>query len=104
EPLIKRAVAFFDGQNLFYSVRSAFGYTFPNYDVVALATAVCATRGWRAAVSSSPSVVALDPNHARPAQASYLNSGIFFSSSLEAPFSTIFGETSSNCWTGIATR
>jgi hypothetical protein len=47
EPPVKRAVAFFDGQNLFYSVRSAFGYTFPNYDVVALATAVCATRGWR---------------------------------------------------------
>jgi uncharacterized LabA/DUF88 family protein len=47
EPPVKRAVAFFDGQNLFYSVRSAFGYTFPNYDVVALGTAVCATRGWR---------------------------------------------------------
>jgi len=41
EPPVKRAVAFFDGQNLFYSVRSAFGYTFPNCDVVALAVLQC---------------------------------------------------------------
>lgn len=46
-PSIKRTVAFIDGQNLFHSVRSAFGYTYPNYDVAALARAVCAAKGWQ---------------------------------------------------------
>lgn len=46
EPVIKRAVAFVDGQNLFYAARSSFGYTFPNYDVGALAKEICARRGW----------------------------------------------------------
>lgn len=41
-----RAVAFFDGQNLFHCAKAAFGYTFPNYDPVALARAVCARQGW----------------------------------------------------------
>lgn len=41
-----RAVAFFDGQNLFHCAKSAFGYTFPNYDPVALANAVCNSRNW----------------------------------------------------------
>ncbi len=45
EPPIKRTVAFIDGQNLFHSARSAFGYTYPNYDVTALANAACASRG-----------------------------------------------------------
>lgn len=47
EPPVKRAVAFIDGQNLYHSVRAAFGYTYPNYDVSALAGAVCAARGWQ---------------------------------------------------------
>jgi uncharacterized LabA/DUF88 family protein len=47
EPQVKRAVAFVDGQNLFHAVRSAFGYTFPNYDVRALASSLCASRGWQ---------------------------------------------------------
>lgn len=47
EPPVKRAVAFFDGQNLFHAVKSAFGYTYPNYDVKTLAQAVCASRGWQ---------------------------------------------------------
>lgn len=47
EPDIKRAVAFFDGQNLFHSAKRAFGYTFPNYDPVLLAKGVCAKQGWR---------------------------------------------------------
>lgn len=47
EPLVKRTVAFIDGQNLFHSVKSAFGYTHPNYDVKALALAICAARGWQ---------------------------------------------------------
>lgn len=49
EPAVKRAVAFIDGQNLFHSARSAFGYTYPNYDVAALSGAVCANRGWQLA-------------------------------------------------------
>jgi uncharacterized LabA/DUF88 family protein len=46
EPAVKRAIAFFDGQNLFHNARNAFGYTYPNYDVQKLAQAVCAARGW----------------------------------------------------------
>jgi uncharacterized LabA/DUF88 family protein len=47
EPAIKRAVAFFDGQNLFHSAKAAFGYSFPNYDPHALAHAVCDSQGWK---------------------------------------------------------
>jgi hypothetical protein len=32
EPEVKRVFAFFDGQNLFYAAKEAFGYPFPNYD------------------------------------------------------------------------
>ena len=46
EPPTKRAVAFVDGQNLFHAAREAFGYTYPNYDVSALAGLVCARQGW----------------------------------------------------------
>lgn len=46
EPEYPRAVAFFDGQNLFYGAKEAFGYSFPNYDARALADAVCDLRGW----------------------------------------------------------
>jgi uncharacterized LabA/DUF88 family protein len=46
EPAVKRAVAFFDGQNLFHAAREAFGYTYPNYDPWALAQAVCQEKGW----------------------------------------------------------
>ena len=42
----KRAVAFFDGQNLFHAAKAAFGYTFPNYDPLLLAKAVCRLKGW----------------------------------------------------------
>ena len=49
EPPTKRAVAFVDGQNLFHAAREAFGYTYPNYDVSALAGLVCAQRGWELA-------------------------------------------------------
>lgn len=47
EPIIKRTVAFIDGQNLFYSVKKAFGYRYPNYDVEQLAKKVCSTKGLR---------------------------------------------------------
>ncbi len=46
EPTIKRAYAFFDGQNLFYAARESFGYTYPNYDPLALARTVCQLQGW----------------------------------------------------------
>jgi len=46
EPNIKRAVTFVDGQNLFHSAREAFGYTYPNYNVMALSQAVCQRQGW----------------------------------------------------------
>jgi len=46
EPAIKRAIAFVDGQNLFYAAKNAFGYTYPNYDVLALATAICKSQNW----------------------------------------------------------
>jgi len=46
EPSTKRAVAFVDGQNLFHAAREVFGYTYPNYDVGALARSVCQGKGW----------------------------------------------------------
>jgi uncharacterized LabA/DUF88 family protein len=46
EPAIKRAVAFFDGQNLFHAAKAAFGHTFPNYDPRLLAEAACLPRSW----------------------------------------------------------
>jgi uncharacterized LabA/DUF88 family protein len=47
EPSVKRTLAFVDGQNLFYAAKYAFGYTYPNYDPLALAKAVCAAQGWQ---------------------------------------------------------
>lgn len=47
EPSIKRAFAFFDGQNLFHAARYAFGHRHPNFDPQRLAAAVCDARGWR---------------------------------------------------------
>ncbi len=46
EPAIKRAVAFIDGQNLFYAAKNAFGYLYPNYDASALAETICKTQNW----------------------------------------------------------
>src|SRR3972149_7071273 len=46
EPALKRAVAFFDGQNLFHASKRAFGYTFPNYGVLELAQTVCQSQNW----------------------------------------------------------
>ena len=47
EPAVKRAIAFIDEQNLFHSMRGAFGYNFPNFDAKALAERVCAGKGWQ---------------------------------------------------------
>jgi len=41
-----RAICFFDGQNLFHSAKAAFGYTFPNFDPLALSKLVCGSKGW----------------------------------------------------------
>lgn len=41
-----RAISFFDGQNLFHGAKNAFGYTYPNYDPVALTKHVCEEHGW----------------------------------------------------------
>jgi uncharacterized LabA/DUF88 family protein len=46
EPAVKRAVAFFDGQNLFHCAKNAFGYRWANYDPVKLAQAICAQNTW----------------------------------------------------------
>lgn len=46
EPALIRAVSFFDGQNLFHSAKQAFGYTWPNFDPVALTEYICAKNGW----------------------------------------------------------
>jgi hypothetical protein len=47
EPRVKRTIAFFDGQNLFHAAREAFGYTYPNYDPVALASRTCRGLDWK---------------------------------------------------------
>ncbi len=46
EPSVKRTIAFIDGQNLYHSVKESFGYTYPNYNVIALAQTICSSRGW----------------------------------------------------------
>lgn len=46
EPVVKRAVAFIDGQNLFHAARQVFGATYPDYDPLALADSVCRSRSW----------------------------------------------------------
>jgi len=46
EPPVKRAYAFFDGQNLFRSVKESFGYIYPNYDPAKLAALVCRQKEW----------------------------------------------------------
>ena len=47
QPAVKCAVAFFDGQNLFYAAKHAFGYAWPNYDPRKLARAVCQVKDWQ---------------------------------------------------------
>jgi uncharacterized LabA/DUF88 family protein len=47
EPAVKRTIVFVDGQNLFYGAKIAFGYPFPNYDILSLATTLCQQHGWQ---------------------------------------------------------
>lgn len=47
EPENKRVVAFIDGQNLYHSVKEAFGYSYPNYDLGKLCSKICLREaGW----------------------------------------------------------
>lgn len=46
EPEIVRAIAFFDGQNLYHRVKDAFGHRHPNYDPIKLFDAICKDKGW----------------------------------------------------------
>lgn len=46
EPSPKRAVTFFDGQNLYHAVRTAFGYPYPNYNPLLLSEQVCLSANW----------------------------------------------------------
>ena len=46
EPRVKRAVSFFDGQNLYRHAKDAFGYHHPNYDPIKLNEAVCGVHRW----------------------------------------------------------
>jgi uncharacterized LabA/DUF88 family protein len=46
EPALKRAIAFIDGQNLFYGAKEAFGYGHPNYDILKLSKTICSSRHW----------------------------------------------------------
>jgi len=47
EPEVKRTTALLDGQNLFYSAKEAFGYSYPNYDPLLLAQSVCERCSWK---------------------------------------------------------
>jgi hypothetical protein len=47
EPAEKRAIAFFDGQNLYRHAKEAFGHHYPNYEPVKLFDALCVREGWR---------------------------------------------------------
>lgn len=49
EPPVKRAVAFFDGQNLYHHAKIAFAHYHPNYDPIKLFNTICADRGWQQA-------------------------------------------------------
>ena len=46
EPVVKQTIAFVDGQNLYHAARKAFGYSYPNYDIQALASTICRTKSW----------------------------------------------------------
>lgn len=47
EPSVKRAVAFFDGQNLYRHAKEAFGHHHPNYHPIKLFDAVCLDKVWK---------------------------------------------------------
>jgi uncharacterized LabA/DUF88 family protein len=46
EPVNKRTVAFFDGQNLYHTAREAFNVPYPNFDPIALTKLLCENQKW----------------------------------------------------------
>jgi hypothetical protein len=46
EPSIKRLVTFVDGQALFHAAKEAFGYIYPNYDVLKLSQEIAKAKSW----------------------------------------------------------
>lgn len=46
EPTTKRAITFFDGQNLYHCAREAFGHGWPKYDPMKMSQSICAAHGW----------------------------------------------------------
>jgi uncharacterized LabA/DUF88 family protein len=48
-PSQPKAIAFFDGQNLYHSVKRIFGYTYPNYNPKKLSQQICAKQDWQLA-------------------------------------------------------
>lgn len=47
EPDIKKAITFFDGQNLYRSAKEAFGVSYPNYCPIRLSKQICKSRGYK---------------------------------------------------------
>lgn len=47
KPEQKRAIAFIDGQNLYFAVKNMFLYNFPNFDIQKLASSICERQGWK---------------------------------------------------------
>jgi hypothetical protein len=45
-PKNPRLISFVDGQNLFNSAKDAFGYLFPNYDILKLSKKISEVNGW----------------------------------------------------------
>jgi len=46
-PPVPKVIAFFDGQNLYRSVKELFNYIYPNYDPPKLAQHICNEKGWQ---------------------------------------------------------
>jgi len=46
-PAFPKAIAVFDGQNLYRSAKREFGYIHPNYDPLKLAHQICLDKGWQ---------------------------------------------------------
>jgi uncharacterized LabA/DUF88 family protein len=65
-PASPRAIAFVDAQNLFNAAKEAFGYTYPNFDVVKLAQEVASIGGWSLVETRFYTGIpeASDPRHA----------------------------------------
>ncbi|MEO7993793.1 MAG: NYN domain-containing protein [bacterium] len=64
EPERKRTIAFIDGQNLYFAVKYEFGYTFPNFDVAKLASAICSRANWD--LTQVRFYTGVPPTHANP--------------------------------------